>query len=923
MLGVEIPQGVLVLGVLTGLSYGLLAVGLVLVFRSSRIVNFAHGEIGAFAAAIMGLAVTRWHSPYWVAFPLALLLGAAIGGGSEVVIIRRLRNTPPVMSVVATLGLAQLLSILALVVNPSASATKLFPSPPFLPTFDVGALRVTRAHMAVLILGPVLVAALAWFLSRTRLGMSMRAAAANPDAARLAGVSASRMSVLAWSLAGAVAAFTAILVLPTRGFASVQFLGPGLLLRALAAAVIARMESLPIALGAGVGVGVIEQVVLWNKPQGGVADAVLFGIILVALLAQRQLRGRGTQEGSWVAVQAWPPPPARLRRVWVIRNLGWVVAAAATVVGLIVPLVATNATSITTAIVLAFALVGLSVGIVTGLAGQLSLGQFALAGVGATVAASVAGHAGHIIGLVVGGLVAAAVSLVIGLPAVRIRGLLLAVSTLGFALIAQSWLFQQSWMMGDGKTTGRPSLFGARLDTGKKYELFALAVFLVGLWLTRNAWRSGIGRRMRAVRDDEDTARAFTVSTTRTKLQAFALAGFLAGVGGGVYAYALAHIDAAAFPVGLSFDAAAMAVIGGLGLLAGPVLGALYIAGLPRYLPLDNAGLMATALGWLLLVLYIPGGIAQLLRPIRDRILRIDPQPPAEDTDEDVEVGLAAGAVLERTLPAPAVAPGDVVLATTNLRKHFGGVVAVDDVSLEVRAGETLGLIGPNGAGKTTLFEVIGGFIPADAGTVTYAGRDVTALGAEARAGLGLVRSFQDAALFPTLSVHEVIQVALERAEPTRFLPSVLGLSGGEKNAARADALIELMGLERFRDKAVAELSTGTRRIAELACMLALEPTVLLLDEPAAGIAQRETEALGDLLIGIKQLLGLTLVVVEHDIPLVMRLADRVIAMETGRVIADGTPDEIRRDPEVIASYLGDDPTAVERSGAVKAGARG
>ncbi|MBV9664850.1 MAG: ABC transporter, partial [Actinobacteria bacterium] len=132
MLGVEIPQGVLVLGVLTGLSYGLLAVGLVLVFRSSRIVNFAHGEIGAFAAAIMGLAVTRWHSPYWVAFPLALLLGAAIGGGSEVVIIRRLRNTPPVMSVVATLGLAQLLSILALVVNPSASATKLFPSPPFL-----------------------------------------------------------------------------------------------------------------------------------------------------------------------------------------------------------------------------------------------------------------------------------------------------------------------------------------------------------------------------------------------------------------------------------------------------------------------------------------------------------------------------------------------------------------------------------------------------------------------------------------------------------------------------------------------------------------------------------------------------------------------------------------------------------------------
>jgi len=150
----------------------------------------------------------------------------------------------------------------------------------------------------------------------------------------------------------------------------------------------------------------------------------------------------------------------------------------------------------------------------------------------------------------------------------------------------------------------------------------------------------------------------------------------------------------------------------------------------------------------------------------------------------------------------------------------------------------------------------------------------------------------------------------------------VLGFAGGEKKAARADTLVELMGLGAFRDKTVAELSTGTRRIAELACMLALEPTVLLLDEPAAGIAQRETEALGDLLVSIKQLLGLTLVVVEHDIPLVMRLADRVIAMETGRIIADGTPDQIRRDPEVIASYLGDDPSAVERSGAVPVGSR-
>ncbi|MEY2566698.1 MAG: hypothetical protein QOE35_1227 [Actinomycetota bacterium] len=927
MFDVEIPRGVLVLGALTGLTYGLLAVGLVLVYRSNRIVNFAHGEIGAFAAAVLGVAVTRWHSPYWIAFVAALGLGALIGAGSEAVIVRRLRGTPPVMSVVATLGLAQVLSIAALVVNPGTTAGKLFPKPSFLPTFDVGGLRVTQAHMAILLLGPVLVAGLAWFLSRTRMGLSMRAAAANPDAALLAGVSATRMSTLAWAIAGAVAAFTAILVLPTRGFASVQFLGPGLLLRALTAAVLARMERLPVALAAGVGVGVVEAIILWNHPQGGMADAALFVVILVALLAQRRLQGRSGAQGSWIAVQPWPPLPARLRRLWTIRRLGWLIAGVATLVGLLVPIVATNATSITTAIVLAFALVGLSVGVITGLSGQLSLGQFALAGVGATVGAAVAGSAGHVVGLFAGGLVAAAVSVVIGLPALRVQGLLLAVTTLAFALVAQSWLLQQPWMLGDGENPGRPSIAGFHFDTGKRYVLFALVVFLFGLWLVRNVWVSGVGRRLRAVRDDERAAQAFTVPATRVKLEAFALAGFLAGVGGALYGFALSQVDAAAFPVSASFDAAAMAVIGGLGVLAGPVIGAFYIAGLPGYLPLDNAGLAATAFGWLLLVLYVPGGIGQLIRPLRTRVIALlaragGQQPPGEREVDDIAITVAADVVVQRVLPAPDVTPGEVILQVERLSRRFGGVVAVDDVSLDVRAGEILGLIGPNGAGKTTLFELIGGFTRADAGRVVYAGRDVSGLGPEARARLGLVRSFQDAALFPTMTVHECVMVALERVEPTRFLRCVVGLEGAGAKSARADALVDLMGLGTFRDAPVAELSTGTRRITELACIIALEPSLLLLDEPAAGIAQRETEALGDLLLRIKEMLGLTLIVVEHDIPMVMRLADRVIAMETGRIIADGTPAEVRADPLVIASYLGDDVAAVERSGTVSTGPR-
>jgi len=244
-------------------------------------------------------------------------------------------------------------------------------------------------------------------------------------------------------------------------------------------------------------------------------------------------------------------------------------------------------------------------------------------------------------------------------------------------------------------------------------------------------------------------------------------------------------------------------------------------------------------------------------------------------------------------------------------------VRAVDGVSFEMQAGEILGLIGPNGAGKTTLFELIGGFTRPDAGRVVFAGTDVSKMGPEGRGRLGLIRSFQDASLFPTLTVLDTVMLALERAEPTRLAPALAGLGAADRRKeARARELIGSMGLHAFRNKQIAALSTGTRRITELACLVALEPTLLLLDEPASGIAQRETEALGDLLARLKDALDLTLIVIEHDIPMVMRLSDRIIAMESGSLIADGTPQQIRDDPLVIQSYLGGDLRAIERSGA-------
>jgi branched-chain amino acid transport system ATP-binding protein len=263
-----------------------------------------------------------------------------------------------------------------------------------------------------------------------------------------------------------------------------------------------------------------------------------------------------------------------------------------------------------------------------------------------------------------------------------------------------------------------------------------------------------------------------------------------------------------------------------------------------------------------------------------------------------------------------------VVLDVGGIRKRYGGIAAVDDVDLQLHDGEILGVIGPNGAGKTTLFDLISGFVPVDGGRVTLNGEDVTDLSADARARRGLGRSFQDARLFPALTVSDTIKLALERHVAVRdpvaaalLLPAVA--DSERAVSARTDELIELMGLGAFRDKFVSELSTGSRRIVDLACVLAHEPHVILFDEPSSGIAQRETEALGPLLLRIREATGASLLVIEHDMPLITSISDRLLALDTGHVVVDGAPADVVTHPQVVESYLGTSTEVIARSGAV------
>ncbi len=919
----------ILLGVFSGLVYGLLAVGLVLVYRASRFINFAHGAIGVFGAAVVGVLAGKLGVPYWLAFAIGLASAGLVAAMTEAGLIRRLSDSPRIIGMVVTLGLATFLSVLALIINQDNATGASFPLPAGVPSFEIDGFAVSSAYVAMVVLTPFLFVALALFLKRSRFGLALRASADNRDAALLAGVSAPRMVTLAWVIAGVIAAFSATLVWPTQGLQGVDSLGPALLVKGLAGAAIARFTSLTIAFLASIAIGVFEQILL-SAGINGLFDLSLFIIIAAALLLQPRLARRDDDRGDWSRL-APPPLPSAYRKVRAIRALDVLGAVAFFAVAIaVVPLISQQQASLLAAVV-GFAIVGLSVGIVTGLAGQLSLGQFAFAGIGGAVSVQVTDLAGNFwVGLAAGCLAAGIVSMLVGIPALRLRGLALAVVTLAFALATTQFLLRLPLLIGNGLEPAQPVAGDISFGVPRNYYLLSLGLLAVALWLSRNLRTRGPGRVLIALRDNEDAARALTVSASRRKLQTYGVAGALAGLGGIVTAHGLTAVDTAAFPVVNSINVVTSSVVGGLGTLFGPVLGALYVKGLPSVLGIGIILAAVVTLSWLVLIVLAPSGFGGLVYSVRRRIADlfarlagIDPRAAAAE-DAALSDGERAirtpdlAHLRERATRTPVAVPGDadIILSVTDLSKSYGGVQAVQDVDLSVRRGEILGIIGPNGAGKTTMFEMVAGFVTPDSGAVRFNGRDITSLSPEARARLGLVRSFQSARLFPTMTVLDTVAVAQEGSQPVRMLPAMLGLGRAEKaRYARAHDMVELLGLGSLARRPVGELSTGTRRMVELAASLALDPEVLLLDEPAGGIAQSEGEVLIELFNAVRSELGTTLVVIEHDLPLLFRLADRLVAMELGAVIAEGSPAEVRNHPDVVRSYLGGEIAAVERSG--------
>ncbi|MCU1399704.1 MAG: transporter related [Acidimicrobiales bacterium] len=921
-LAFDAPHQVLLSGALRGLTIGVFAVGIILLYRSSRIINFALGELGALCAAIFVRLTINYHWPFFPALGLTVVVGAILGGLLELALVRRLGKGPKVTLTVATIGAAQLFLFVQAVL-PDLSVYSKFPTA-FTKKWKIGDVIIRAEHLVAVVVFPLIVIALAIFLNRTKHGTAVRAAADNPDAARLSGISVKRVSFIVWAIAGGLAAVTTVLNAPlaNANVASTGQIGPGILLRTLAVAVIAGMSSMTVAVTAGIILGVVEAVVFYNNPTDpGRINAILFVVVLVAVLVtSARTRSLGSRERFSFAPRT-RPIPAALQGRWLIRHHTKIGGAIALAVAIIVPvLVTAPSRQFLYAQILLMALIALSLTVLTGWAGQLSLGQFALVGLGGVTAYTLfENHIQFPVGVLVGMVVSAAAAALVGLPALRMRGLFLAISTLALA-VAAPWILERSIFHTHGQSTAvmpRPIIGSFSLAPQRTYYYVCLGALALSIIAMARLRRSGLGRVLLAVRDNEQSASAMGLSPTRVKLFAFAVSGALAGLAGGLMVGLLQQFTTDRFSAIGSLQIVAIAVVGGLASITGSVIGALFVVGLPAFFPDNNqVGLLTSGVGLLVLLLYFPGGLVQILFSVRDAIFSVVVRRAPAATDERPEPKIAASALPPRV---PVDSNGAPALVVSGANVRFGLRTVVADVNLEVRLDEIVGLIGANGAGKSTLMNAIGGNV-SSTGHVELFGRDVDGKAPHRRAALGLGRTFQDAALFGDLTVRETVQVAVETRARAHLLTVALALPSARRveraKRAHAEEMLAFLGLGPYGDRFVRELSTGMRRIVEFACLMASDAKLLCLDEPTAGVAQREAEAFGPLLLQVRKELDASMLIIEHDMPLVMSLCDRIYCLEAGRVISTGTSADVRNDPLVIASYLGTDAAAIERSGA-------
>lgn len=882
-------------GLGTGAINALLGCGLVLIYRGTGVINFSQGALAMVGAFTLYEMADAQGLPQYVALALAIVIPAVICLIIQLAIMRPLRTASPLVRVIATLGVLTIITQLALL-KFIAPRTVTIPVPNESVTW--GSITFGEQNLYLAGIAILVGAGLGAVSSYTRVGRAVQASAENARAAAALGWSPNLLACLTWASGGAIGGLAGALFPATSsGFVSVDQM-TGLIIGALATALLAEFRRFSLAVAGGLAIGIAQSIATRFITTTGVTESIPFLFIVLVLV----VRGRGLPVRGTLTDRLPRVGTGRIR-VLPVLGLGLaaiVVARFALPDSWYAPFIVSTT----------FAIVGLSVVVLSGYAGQLSLAQFALGGVGAYAAGRLASAQGWPMpaALLAGVVAAIVVGFVFGLPALRTRGVNLAIITFGLGFAVYQIVFANGALTGgDAQTVIKdPTFLGIHMDPiahPHNFLVLNIVFFVLVAVAVANLRRGRAGRRLLAVRTNERAAASIGVDVYQAKLYAFVLSAAIAGLGGALYGFSFPTIPyAQSYAPDLSITIIMLAVIGGIGHVLGPLaasglapegVGTLIFSdantthsGFAILLPL------ITGIMLLLILLTSQNGLVDQwttsLRRLADRYLSKRTSPAPAPVRE---------ATAHKRVPAKQ-------LEAHGITMRFGGFTALSDVSVTVRPGEVLGLLGPNGAGKTTLIDVLTGYTSPSAGRISFDSADITRRRAHLRARAGITRSFQSLELFDDLTVRENLMSADDSQELKRYVTDLVAPGKPHMGDTVAAAIKELE-LDDILDIRPEDLPYGRRRLVAIARAIAARPSVLLLDEPAAGLDEEQTAEVGHLIRRLADEWGMAVLLIEHDVSMVLRTADRVQVLDFGQTIAEGTPEEIRNDPAVRAAYLG------------------
>jgi branched-chain amino acid transport system permease protein len=625
------PAGAWIRGVVLGLLIALLAVGMALVYRANRVINFAQADLGFVPTSLAVGLIVFSGLPYLFGFGVGLVAAVALGAIVELAFVRRFARASRLVLTVATIGITQLLAAFALLVprmwDQSAASQRI--PPPVDWKVTVGSFILSANDLIALIVAPLAMIGVAVFLGSTRIGTAIRGSAERSERALMLGIPVAWLSTLVWAIAAGLSFLALFLRAGILGVPLGAALSLTALVQALAALVIGRLRHLPTVATSAVALGILEYGVAWNASTPLLVMPIIGAAVLVALLLQRRQYGRADRDeaAGWrLADEVRPLEPA-VARLPLVRLMRWGTATLIVIGLAVIPMMLRTDQIIKATAVAVFAVIGLSLVVLSGWAGQISLGQMAFVAIGAAVSAkcTITWNVDITLALLAGGAAGAAAAFVVGLPALRLRGLYLAVTTLVFALAVNSWFLNRQffgWI--PQERVERLPLFG-RIDisTPTRFYVFTLAVLALVFVALRGVRHSRAGRAIVALRENELAAQAFSVSPVPVKLTAFTLSGAVAGVAGGLFVHLSQSFDLTSYTAQESLNVFTAAVVGGLGSLFGGVLGAVFLRGSEWFITSPEWRLLSSAIGVLVVLLIIPGGLASLVIKIRDRLVML------------------------------------------------------------------------------------------------------------------------------------------------------------------------------------------------------------------------------------------------------------------------------------------------------------